>query len=653
MATQPIGLPESIAFGEGFDFDLRPRRLRRGTRVLKLERIPLEILLLLLEHPGEIVRREDIAARVWGHDVFLDTDNSIRGAIRKIRAVLKDDPEQPRFIQTVTGQGYRFIAPVAVRPQAAPAAAPEPPIPLSSPAEIAPPEPATVAPPAPAASAPPRRRLLPALAAALALAIVLLVFVLPARRHPAPAPLTIRSLAVLPLNNLSSDPTQDYLADEMTEELIGRLAAIHNLRVISRTSVTQFKAQRPTVPEIARRLSVDAVVEGSIIREGNRVRVHAQLIRAANDEHLWSETYDRELGDVLALESDVAQAIASKVEVTLSGQEHERLAATHKLSPEAYESYLKGVYTNRNTRAGMEQSIAFFEDAIRKDSTFAPAYLGLASAYSSLSTVYAGAPPRESRLKLVAAAQKALELDPRLAGAHVLLAEASQRQFLWDQTGAEYQRALDLEPNNVEANRGMASYLICRGNTSEGLIRAQHAGELDPLNVNGLVGDGFLFFLARRYDDSLQILNEALAVKPDDAVAHWFLGYNLIAKGQPQQAIPELERAVILSDRSPAVLGVLIRAYAHAGRRADALRILDELKRRSRTGYIPAGAFINAYLGLGDTEQAFVWLERGYEEKSGIMPLLKVHPHFDPIRNDPRFASLLHRVGLDQPAPMP
>ncbi len=646
MTSQSVEVQQSIPFGDDFALDLRPRRLRRGRHTLKLERIPLEILLLLLERPGETVTREEIVARVWGKDVFLDTDNGIRGAIRKIRQVLKDDPEQPRFIQTVTGKGYRFIAPVggppgeeAVAGTHALAAGED----RKEPAEAG----ATAKDEAKGEErrAAKERYLLLVAGLAMVLLLGMAYFVTRDRRTEANGA-KIRSLAVLPLKNLSADPGQRYLADAMTEELIGRLAAIHDLRVISHTSVMQYQDPKESVPAIARKLGVDAIVEGSVIRDGARVRVHAQLIRASNDEHFWSETYDREIGDVLALESDIAQSIAEKVRVTVSGQEHALIGAKRKVSPEAYESYLKGIYANRNTRAGIEQSIGYLQDAINRDPAFAPAYLALANEYGLLGTVYVGVPPEETRPKVISNAQKAMELDPELAGAHVLLAETYQRLWKWSESGAEFQRALELQPNDADALRGLATWLVCQGRPEEGVAQMQRARELDPMNVEGLVNDGFLLFLARHYDESVETLRNAMAVQPDVAVAHWFMGYTLIAKGQPEQAIPELERAVALSDRSPAVIGVLIRAYAHAGRRADALRMLEELKRRSKTGYVPAGAFINAYLGLGDTEQAFVWLEKGYEEKSGIMPLLKAHPHFDPIRNDPRFLDLLRRVGL-------
>jgi TolB-like protein/DNA-binding winged helix-turn-helix (wHTH) protein/tetratricopeptide (TPR) repeat protein len=647
MSFQPVGLQESLLFGEDFELDLRPRRLRRGTRVLKLERIPLDILLFLLEHPGEILSREEIVARVWGADVFLDTDNSIRGAIRKIRQVLKDDSEQPRFIQTVTGRGYRFIAPVTGLPSDGNRA---------KVAESQPEKEPPVEVPVRAQSrrAPGTLRLYrwPLVGLATLLVVGVLGFVLLKRPLTGATPATkIKSLAVLPLKNLSGDPGQGYLADGMTEELIGRLAAIHDLRVISHTSVMQFQDPKETVPAIARTLGVDAIVEGSVIRDGNRIRVHAQLIRAGNDEHFWSETYDREMGDVLSLEGDIAESIAEKVEVTVSGKEHALLVARRQVSPEVYESYLKGVYASFNTRDGIERGIGFFQEAINKDPTFAPAYLGLASAYGSLGTVYGGVPPSETRPREFAAVHKALDLDPDLAEAHLLLAAAYEEDWKWQESEAEFKRALALRPNDAAGHRGYAGWLLSQGRMEEAVVWARSAHELDPLDVGMLINIGFLLFHARHYDESIQTLRSAVEVQPHDAFAHWFLGYALIAKGQPEQAIPELEEAVRLSERNAAVIGVLVRAYSHAGRRDDALRLLAELKRRREAGYVPAAAFVNAYLGLGDNEQAFVWLERAYQEKSNILQFLKTHPHFDPIRSDPRFADLLHRVSLDREYP--
>jgi TolB-like protein/Flp pilus assembly protein TadD len=457
----------------------------------------------------------------------------------------------------------------------------------------------------------------------------------------------IKSLAVLPLRNLSGDPTQEYLADGMTEALIGRLSAIHDLRVISRTSVMRFKDPQISVPEIAQTLHVDAIVEGSVIREGSRIRVHAQLIRGATDEHFWSEIYDRELQDVLALQSEIAQSVARKVEVTVSGEEHEKLARVRPVSPEVYESYLKGRFAldKGNTRADFEESISYFDAATQKDPTFAPAYVGLANAYFGLSTIFIGDAPEKVHPKMMSAARRALELDPDSAEAHLLLADMHLTQWQWAEAEAEYRHTLELNPNDAAAHLGLAHWLQCQGRTDEALSWARRGRELDPLVVSG-TEVGWILFSSRRYDEAIHEYRSVLAVRPDDAGTLWYLGFALIANNQPEEAITVLEKAVSVSDRSPGIIGVLIRAYAHAGRRTDALRLLAELKRRKHAGYVPAGAFVNAYLGLGDNEQAFAWLDQGYTEHSNILLFVKVHPYFDPIRGDPRFAELVRRVGL-------
>jgi pentatricopeptide repeat protein len=458
----------------------------------------------------------------------------------------------------------------------------------------------------------------------------------------------IESLAVLPLKNLSGDPAQENFADGMTEAIIGRLSMIRGLRVISRTSVMGFKDTRMSMPEIAKTLGVDAMVEGSVIREGGRVRVHTQLIRGATDEHFWSETYDRELGDVLALESEVAQAIAARVEVTVTGAERTRLVAARQVSPEVYESYLKGRFTNGNGPVDVEKRIGYFGEAIKKDPAFAPAYVGLAQAYDALGTPsVGGAPPSEVRPKVFSATRKALELDPALPGAHAMLGDLYQTQWQWSDAEREYKLALELNPNDAGAHLAFSSWLLCQGRTEEALAWAQRARELDPLGIDG-DSIAWILFQSRHYDEAIRELQSDLAVHPEDAEAYWFLGFALTARDQAEQAIPMLEKALALSARRAAVIGVLVRAYAHAGRHAEALRLLDELKQRQRTAYVPPAAFVNAYLGLGDNEQAFAWLERAYTEQASMMQYVKVHPFFDPLRSDPGFADLVRRVGLDQ-----
>ena len=455
----------------------------------------------------------------------------------------------------------------------------------------------------------------------------------------------IRSLAVLPLKNLSGDPSQEYLADGMTEELIGRLAAIHDLRVISRTSVMGFRDTKLSVPEIAKTLGVDAFVEGSVTREGNRIRVHAQLIRAGTDEHFWSEEYDRELRDVLALQSEVAQAIAEKVKVSITGQERDRLVAARPVAPEVYESYVKGNNDPQYTKAQIEQRIADFQDAIRMDPTFAPAYVGLAGTYISYQDSFVGAPPSEIRPKATSAARKALELDPKLAEAHAILAEMYQKQWKWAESEEEYKRALELTPNDASAHRGYAYWLACQGRTQEALAWVERGRELDPLGSADTVG--FLLIMARRYDESIREYRSVLAVHPEYTNARWGLGFALILNHQTDQAILELEKTVAMMNRSPGSLEMLATAYAHAGRHQDALTLINELKQRRQRGYVPAGAFINPYLALGDYDQTFFWCDEAYKEQSGILQWIKVDPFFDPVRNDPRFVDLQHRVGLN------
>jgi len=696
--------PRLIRFGP-FEADLHTRELRKHGLKLKVQDQPFQVLAMLLAQPGELITREEIHSRLWPDNTFTDFDHGLNAAVRRLRDALNDDAEAPRFVETLPRRGYRFIAPVetlsieeAVQRKAtvatnssvasresteksastfergapykavdegqeidstrstlskADAAALEPETPLTL---VSPVRPSALIPQkqlalqrAEEARVPKRLKVL--LASILMLTLVAVTFVayqIANKKVKQPA---IRSLAVLPLQNLSGDPAQQYLADGMTEELIGRLSGIRHLRVISRTSVVRFKDTKLSVGEIARMLGVDAVVEGSVMREGERIRVHAQLIRAASDEHFWSESYDREVRDVLAMDADVAQAVARKVEVTITGEEHERLVAVRSVSPEVYENYLKGKFAldRGNNKSDLQESITYFNEAIRKDPTYAPSYLGLANAYSDLGTVFMGGVAEQERPKAVLAARKALELDPELAEAHVLMAGIAEAQWHWAEAESEYHRALDLRPNDAAAYSAFAWWLECQGRTEEALAMSRRARELDPLAISGDHLAWHLFF-ARRYDEAIQELHSALAVKPDDAFALWILGFALIANHHPQEAIPVLKKGISVSNNSPALIGLLVNANAQAGQRAEALRLLDELKRRRQTGYVPAAAFVLAYLGLSDYDRAFVWLDQAYKEQSYILLLLKVFPFFDPIRADPRFVDLLHRVGLDRPS---
>jgi len=639
---------------DAFEVDMRAGEVRKHGIRLKLHRQPFQVLSLLLEHPGDVVTREELRQKLWPGDTFVDFDTGLNSAVKKLRDALCDSADAPRYIETLPRRGYRFIAQVqngdlsaGVSPIELPAVVPL----RSNPNEdglgaerLADGEVDV------RRTGTSRARLWFVLGGVAGLALIAVAYVMLRDRAGHTTQPKIRSLAVLPLSNLSGDSTQEYLADEMTEELCGRLARIHDLRVISRTSVMRFKGTKLSVPEIAKTLGVDALVEGSVIRQGSRIRVHAQLIRAATDEHLWADEYDGELGDVLALESEVAQSIARRVEVKITGEERARLIAAHHVSPEVYESYLKAEneFSKSSSPAELEQSVAYFEETIGKDANFAPAYVGLANVYERLGSVRGGAPPKETHPKMISAARKAIELDPDLAEPHVLLAEVYQKQWQWSDAEAEFKRALELNSNDAGAHVGYAKWLLCQGRTDEALEWVQRARELDPLGGAGItpvggvaITNGFILFHARRYDEAIRELR-------NDDPDHWYLGLALIANGQPDEAIPVLEKA-LGPDRNPMVMGVLVRAYAHAGRRSEALHLVDELKRRQQKSYVAAAPFVNAYLGLGDNEQALAWLERAYEEQSNMLQLIKVHPYLDPLRSDPRFVDLVHRVGLDQP----
>ncbi|MGH9364577.1 MAG: protein kinase domain-containing protein [Thermoanaerobaculia bacterium] len=462
-------------------------------------------------------------------------------------------------------------------------------------------------------------------------------------------PARIQSLAVLPLENLSRDTEQEYFADGMTEELISDLGKIRALRVISRTSAMRYKGTKKSMPEIARELNVDALVEGSVLRAGDRVRITAQLIHAATDRHLWSESYERDLKDVLALQSEVARAVAREVKIALTPQEQARFAEARPVDPEAHQLYLKGrYYVVKNTQEAAQKALECFQQAIDKDPAYAEAYAQLANSYAFLG--YTGLdvlPARETMPKAKAAVLKALELDDTLAEAHTALGLV-RWAYDWDWAAAEkeFQRAIELNPGYATAHLRYGNYFCSLGRFDAAIAEDRRALELDPLSLVMNHVQGWPYHLSGRYDQAIERYRKTLEMDPNFARTHLRLGEVLAAKGLYREAIGEYEKFSALGGGSTIALALIGNARALAGERREALRTLEELTAESKRSYVPSFHFAIVHMGLGDKDQAFAWLDKAYEERSQFLVDLKFIPILDPLRSDPRFADLVRRVGL-------
>jgi serine/threonine protein kinase/tetratricopeptide (TPR) repeat protein len=457
----------------------------------------------------------------------------------------------------------------------------------------------------------------------------------------------IRSLAVLPFENLTGDGEQDYFADGMTEELITDLGQIQALRVISRTSVMKYKAARRPLPDIARELHVDAIIEGSVSHSQNLAQVTARLVYAPTDTQLWSKSYQRDLENVLVMQGEVANAIVGEIKVKLTGQEQARLLSARSVNPAAHEAYLKGNYLRWGTTEQRQRSKEYFEEAIRIDPSYAPPYAGLAKYYRANSEL----PPRVAMPQARHYAQKALELDPALADAHAALGAV---HFFgdWDWAGAdrEFKRAIELNPGDSEAHRTYANFLSALGRDEEALAEVRRAQELDPLYIPTQVTAGWVFYFARQFDKAAEQCQKALELdpNPNSAGAYDCLGLSYLAKGMYDQSIAACQQAVRLSGSAPSRAVGLGESYAAAGRRAEAQEVLREVRERSTQTYVSPVILARLYLALGDREQALARLNDAYEGRDYYVLWLNVERAFDPLRADPRFQDLLHRVGFSK-----
>jgi TolB-like protein/DNA-binding winged helix-turn-helix (wHTH) protein/Tfp pilus assembly protein PilF len=649
---QFVGSSKMIRCG-AFEIDLRAFELRKHGLRLKLAEQPFQILALLLERPGQVVTREEIRARLWPGDTFVDFDHGLNNAVMRLREALADSSDRPRFVETLPRRGYRFIAlveEVHSSLQDTTANAPNP-IKPSGEAML---RDATLTLPLDAAAQIAGdylnrwltlRRIALLCAGVLAFAVFSGVAVHYVRGMESGRvnPAHLMSLVVLPLENLSGDKEQDYFADGMTDDLTANLAKIRSLRVISRSTAMAYKGTHKPLSEIARELRVDAVVEGTVLRAGDRVRITAELVQVSTDHHLWADTYESQMGDVLSLQNRVSSAIVDEIRINLSPEDKERLAKRVSISPSAYEDYLRGrYYWNKRSGDGFAKAIGYFEEATRKDPQYALAYAGLADCYGIIgATIYGTVPSAEAAPKAKAAAIRALEIDPSLAEAETSLATARfNYDWDWNAAAAGFQRAIQLDPKYATAYQRYSLYSIAMGRFDDSLEQIKKARDLDPLSISINSSLGWRLYLARQYDRSIAQLKDTLEMDPAYEWAHLILGQAYEQKGAFDLALPELLKAVELSHNSPLMVSALAHAYALSGNPAEAQQLLNHLHAQSGKMYVSPYYIGIVYLALRKNDLAMDWFEKALADRSNGLVFLNVEPELDPLRTNPRFIEL-------------
>jgi TolB-like protein len=563
-----------IRFG-AFELDQYAGELRKDGTLVRLQEQPLQILRILLEHPGDIITREELQQKIWPSDTFVDFGHGINNAIKRLREALEDTAETPQFVETLPRRGYRFIARTE-------------------------------------------------------------------REKP-----RFRSLAVLPLENLSRDPEQEYFAEGLTEALITTLAKIGELRVVSRTSTMLYKDARKPLREIARELEVDTIVEGTVLRVGDRVRITAQLIDAQQEAHLWAERYDRSLRDVLDLHAELAQAIAREVQVKLTPREEAELAGAHPVDPVAYEWYLKGRYHwNRRSREGLPKGIQCFQAAIAHDPAYAAAYAGLADCLTGMHT-YCMAAPADSGAQGRGLAIRALDLEPGLAEGHASVGWV-KTWFDYDFVGAEreFERCIELNPRYATGHQWYAFFLSLMGRYEEAYAEIKRAIRLDPLSRVIQWSLGFIYWNGRLYDEAIDQLEACLELDTSYAPAHATLAWVHRCKAQHEAGIAAALKAVECAPRASFYLAFLGEAYAAAGKEDEAHKVLAQLKELSKQQYVSTYHLGRIYASLGKLDEAFAWWETSYRERASWLIFLKSDPMLDHLRSDPRFQDLMQRMNF-------
>jgi TolB-like protein/Tfp pilus assembly protein PilF len=574
MVISPSSGPQVVRFGV-YEADLRAGELRKQGLRIRLPEQPFQLLAILLEHLGEVVTREDLQKRLWRDGTFVDFEQGLNAAMKRLREALGDSPESPRFIETVARRGYRFIGPLAAKPG------------------------------------------------------------------------QVDSLAVLPLENLSGDPEQEFFAEGMTEALITSLAKIGALRVTSRTSAMRYRKTDKSLPQIARELNVDAVVEGTVQRFGERLRISAQLVYAPEDKHLWAESYERDLRDVLALQSEVAQAIAREIRIKLTPVDQARFAEARPVDPEAYEAYLKGRYHwNIRNGEGLKKGLQCFQQAVARDPNYAAAYMGLADCLSVLG--WGGfVAPDEGCGRANCLVLQALEMDRGSGEAHASLGFATML-YDYDFTTAEreFELSIELNPRYATAHQWFGLYLALMARFEEGYTELKRAVRLDPHSLMIRVTLGFVCWCWRRYDEAIEQFEKVLETDSDFLWANCDMGFTCADHSMYERAIAAGRKAVELSQGAPTFVAFLGYEYAVAGQLGEAKKILKRLQELSKQRYVPTYVVARIYAAMGETDEALRWLETSYQERAAWMVILKVDPQFDHMRSDPRFLDLMRRMNF-------
>lgn len=627
-----------LRFGS-YDLDLKAAELRKGGSLIRLKPQPFRVLAFLAENAGAVVTREELRDRIWGAETFVDFERGLNSCITQIRSVLNDEAESPRFIETLPRRGYRFIAQVETVNGAS--------APSTLRVEAATAESATVK-----QAAPQVWRWVAAGATLLLLLIASLVLLRSAPVPAATAPSGRVMLAVLPFQNLSGDPLQEFFGDGMTEEMIAVLGGLQpeRLGVIARTSAMRYKHTKKGVREIGGDLHVTYVVEGSIRREAGRARITAQLIRVSDESHIWAQSYERGLSDVISVQRDVAQQIARALAIELVPSALPALAEKSAATPAAYDAYLRGrYYLNQMNGRSFAEAVKSFEKAIALDPKYAIAYAGLADAHN-LQPWWAVAPPREALARGRAAAQKALALDPNLAGAHNSLGFV-QLYYDWDFASAErsFTRAIELQPGFALAHYWYAGMLSAAGRHHEAIAAIKRAQALDPFSEMVNSDAGWYFLYARRYDEAIQQCRRTIALRPNFGWTYLCIREAQLLKGQLPEAVETSKKFMELSGARPEQIAALVAADPAETLQRMRSHFLQQLERapgRPAPGYLSYAGLGLAYLSLGEHEKAMDALERAMRDRDSAVSHFKVDPRLDPLRKNPRFLALLRKAGL-------